>query len=183
MISRGGQLRDKPVKLAENHAKASEEPALGTSVRLAEVWGDTVDLRHLAWSVCLGAAISIGAFKAGQRVFSSYALEPEIAPVYAMLVGLSGCLMAGVICAWLFKPKREVVEHGTDAKQRTRVLDQLANDAGGLGSITDLSPSARAEMQELGILELFAAYEGSIVEAASVDTVGQATRALGQGQG
>jgi hypothetical protein len=180
VIVSDGQLRENPTTVAGHHAKANEVP---TSLRLAEVWGDTVDLRHLAWSVCLGVGISLGVFKTTQRVLSSFVLEPEIAHVYTMLGGLVGCLGAGVTCAWLFKPKREVVEHATDAKQRTRVLDQLASDAGGLGTIADLSESARAEMQELGILELFAAYEGSIVEPPGVAAAGQTARALGQGQG
>jgi hypothetical protein len=183
VIGSSGQLRDNPTTVAGNHAKANQGPVPGTRLGLAEVWGDTVDVGHLAWSICLGCGISFGAFKIGQRVFSSFVLEPEIAHVYTMLVGLAGCLTAGVICARLFKPKREVVEHATDPKQRARVLDQLASDPGGLGSIADLSQSARAEMQELGLLELFAAYERSTVEAPSVDAAGQTARALGQGQG
>ena len=30
-----------------------------TATRYAEVWGDTVDLGHLAWSVVLGIGISV----------------------------------------------------------------------------------------------------------------------------
>jgi hypothetical protein len=33
---------------------------------LVEVWGDTVDIRHLAWSVALGIGISLGAFLSGK---------------------------------------------------------------------------------------------------------------------
>jgi hypothetical protein len=37
----------------------SDDSALVSSLRLVEVWGDTVDLTHLAWSVCLGTGISV----------------------------------------------------------------------------------------------------------------------------
>jgi hypothetical protein len=183
VIGSSGPFRDDPTTVAANHAKTNQDPVPGARLRLAEVWGDTVDVGHLAWSICLGCGISLGAFKIGQRVFSSFVLEPEIAHVYTMLVGLAGCLTAGVICARLFKPKREVVEHATDPKQRARVLDQLASDPGGLGSIADLSLDTRAEMQELGLLELFAAYERSTVETPAAEPTGPVARALGQGQG
>ena len=38
------------------------EPAPG---RLAEVWGDTVDLRHLAWAIAIGIGISLLGLRAG----------------------------------------------------------------------------------------------------------------------
>jgi hypothetical protein len=126
-----------------------------TSAHYAEVWGDTVDLRHLGWSVVLGIGISIGAFFLGKRVLSAFVADAALTRAYAMLVGLAGCLIAGTICAFLFKPKRLVVEHTTDESERMHVLQQLAAESGGLGSVEDLSPSARAEMEELGLLELF----------------------------
>ncbi len=132
-----------------------------TATRYAEVWGDTVDLGHLAWSVVLGIGISVGAFFAGKRVLSSLVADVAIARAYAMLVGLAGCLIAGVICAFLFKPKREVVEHSSDESERFHVLEQLAAESGGLGSSSDLSLAARAEMMELGLFDLFASYEAS----------------------
>ncbi|SDR47951.1 hypothetical protein SAMN05443245_6115 [Paraburkholderia fungorum] len=136
-----------------------DDPATESSLELVEVWGDTVDLRHLAWSVVLGTGISIGAFFAGQRLLSAFVPDAAIARAYAMLVGLAGCLVAGMVCAFLFKPKREVVEHAVNPAERMRVLDQLAAESGGLGTVADLSPAARAEMDELGLLDLFAAYE------------------------
>lgn len=137
------------------------EPANSAAPRYAEVWGDTVDLGHLAWSVLLGISVSLGAFLAGKSVLSAWVADVAIARAYAMLVGLAGCLLSGVICAFLFKPKRDVMEHSSDESERLHVLEQLAAESGGLGSISDLSPAARAEMAELGILDLFASYEAS----------------------
>lgn len=123
--------------------------------QLAEVWGDTVDTRHLTGAIVLGIAISVGAFFIANRVLNAFVHEPAMARAYAMLVGLAGCLLAGVVCAFLFAPKREVVEHETDAFWRDEVLAQLAAESGGLGSVADLPPSVVKELKELELYQLF----------------------------
>jgi hypothetical protein len=128
---------------------------------LAEVWGDTVDLRHLAWSVVLGVGISLGAFEAGRVALSSIVADAAIARAYAMLIGLAGCLAAGALCAMLFKPKRIVVDQTVDEADRMEVLRQLGEEHGGIGALADLPASARAELKELGLLDLFSTAEAS----------------------
>ncbi|SAL32442.1 hypothetical protein [Caballeronia humi] len=127
--------------------------------QLVEIWGDTVDTRHLAWSVAIGIVVSLGAFFVASRVLAAYVHDPAMARAYAMLVGLGGCLVAGVICARLFKPKREVIEEAIGTGGREEVLAQLAAEAGGLGRVADLPPAVVAEMKELGLYDLFADYE------------------------
>jgi hypothetical protein len=126
------------------------------AARLAEVWGDTVDTRHLSASVVIGICISVGAFFIANRLLNAYVHEPAMARAYAMLVGLAGCLIAGAVCAVLFPPKREVVEHETDASWRDEVLAQLAAESGGLGSVADLPPSVVKELKELELYQVFA---------------------------
>lgn len=133
----------------------------GATPAFAQVWGDTVDLAHLAWSVVIGIAISVGAFVSGKAVLSHFVSDPAIARAYAMLIGLGGCLAAGALCAVLFRPKRIVVEHAVDDADRLEVLERLAEERGGIGSLADLPPSAVAELKELGLFELFASYEVS----------------------
>ncbi|SAL01855.1 hypothetical protein AWB81_06122 [Caballeronia arationis] len=133
--------------------------AVEADYKLVEIWGDTVDTRHLAWSVVLGIAISFGAFAAASRVLSAHVSDPAMARAYAMLVGLAGCLVAGAVCAKLFRPKRQVIEETHGASGREEVLAQLASEAGGLGRVADLPPAVVAEMKELGLYELFADYE------------------------
>ncbi|WP_244112913.1 hypothetical protein [Burkholderia gladioli] len=147
---------------------ARHEVAVKTAAAapLAEVWGDTVDLRHLGWSVAIGVGVALGAFLAGRALLAPLVADPQIARAYAMLVGLGGCLAAGVICAKLFAPKRVVVEQVVDEAARLRVLAQLDAESGGLGSLEDLSPAARAEMDELGLTAVFAAYERGAGRAA-----------------
>lgn len=138
---------------------------------LAQVWGDTVDIRHLGVSVVIGVAMSMGAFLAGRSLLASWVRDPEIAHACSMLVGLCGCLLAGAICAVLFKPKRIVAEQAIDAAGRAEVLRLLAAQAGGIGSIADLSPSAKAELAELGILDIFARAEPSASQPDSASPV------------
>ncbi|RSZ38125.1 MULTISPECIES: hypothetical protein [unclassified Variovorax] len=136
------------------------EEATPARWRLVEIWGDTADLGHLAWSIAIGVAVSLTGYLVASRVLASTVGTPELARAYAMLAGLGGCVVSGLICAKLFTPKREVVE-GTDADPRWReeVLAELAAEHGGLGSMDDLPPVVVREMKELEIHELFASYE------------------------
>ncbi|MGN4189338.1 hypothetical protein ACS0Y6_10385 [Burkholderia gladioli] len=154
--------------LAAGPARHEVAAKTAAAAPLAEVWGDTVDLRHLGWSVAIGVGVALGAFLAGRALLAPLVAEdPQIARAYAMLVGLGGCLAAGVICAKLFAPKRVVVEQVVDEAARLRVLAQLDAESGGLGSLEDLSPAARAEMDELGLTAIFAAYERGAGRAAA----------------
>ena len=128
--------------------------------RLVEIWGDTADLGHLGWSITIGVAVSLAGYLVASRVLANAVSTPELARAYAMLAGLGGCVVSGLICAKLFTPKREVVE-GTDADPRWReeVLAELAGEHGDLGSMDDLPPSVVREMKELEIHDLFASYK------------------------
>jgi hypothetical protein len=137
-----------------HRAVPDREPAW----RLAEVWSDTVDLRHLAWSIAIGVVVSVAAFAGAGRWLRGLASSAELAHAYAMLAGLAGSVIAGVACARLFPPKREVVEDSSlaDPAWRAEVLAELANEPGGLGTLADLPPAALEELRELGLQELFA---------------------------
>lgn len=127
--------------------------------RLVEIWGDTADLGHLAWSIAIGLVVSLAGFLVANRVLASTVGTPELARAYAMLAGLGGCVLSGLICAWLFAPKREVIEGtGADPRWREEVLAELAGEHGDLGSVTDLPPAVVREMKELEIHDLFASY-------------------------
>jgi hypothetical protein len=128
------------------------------SARLAEVWSDTVDLRQLAWAIGIGIAISVAGFYAASRWLRGIVASAELAHAYAMLAGLAGCVLAGVICARLFPPKREVVEHSSthDPCWRAEVLAELAEQPGGLGTLADLPEAVVRELKELDLYELFA---------------------------
>lgn len=135
----------------------NESPA---RLRLVEVWGDTADTGHLAWSIVIGAVVSLGGFLAAARVLNGLVSSPELARAYAMLAGLAGCLLAGAICAVLFHPKREVVEgEPADPSWREEVLASLAAEPGGIGNTADLPEAAARELRELQLFDLFASSE------------------------
>lgn len=146
------------------------------SWRLAEVWSDTVDLRQLAWAIGIGIVISVAGFYAASRWLRGVVASPELAHAYAMLAGLAGCVLAGVICARLFPPKREVIEHSSthDPAWRAEVLAELAEQPGGLGSLADLPEPTKRELKELGLYDLFA-------ESAAQPEQPQAAAGLPQG--
>ncbi|WP_313284000.1 hypothetical protein [Delftia tsuruhatensis] len=133
----------------------SKDPA---DWRLAEVWGDTVDLRHLAWAIAIGTGISVLGFYLASRWLSTVVESRQLAHAYAMLAGLAGCVIAGVICARAFPPKREVTELDTsnDPEWRREVLEELARQPGGLGTVQDLPPAVVQELKELKLYDLFA---------------------------
>ena len=133
----------------------SKDPA---DWRLAEVWGDTVDLRHLAWAIAIGTGISVLGFYLASRWLATVVESRQLAHAYAMLAGLAGCVIAGVICARAFPPKREVTEQDTsnEPEWRREVLEELARQPGGLGTVQDLPPAVVQELKELKLYELFA---------------------------
>jgi hypothetical protein len=122
---------------------------------LYEVWGDTVDGRHLMYSITIGAVVSLGVFYAAQFLFVGWVANEQMARAYAMLVGIVGCLVGGAISARLFKPKRHVVEHQADPAWRAQVLIELQSEFGDLGKMSDLPPETIAELKEMDLFDLF----------------------------
>lgn len=122
---------------------------------LYEVWGDTVDSRHLVASIAVGAVCSLGVFFLAERLLTGWVESAQMARAYAMLLGILGSLLGGAVSACLFKPKRHVVEHVTDPAWRLQVIEELRVEYGGIGQPTDLPPEVRAELRELGLERLF----------------------------
>lgn len=128
---------------------------------LVEVWNDVVDKRHLLWAVIIGAVVSAGMFLIAERILASFIETPAIARAYAMLAGVLGCIVSGVISATLFPPKRVVIETATDDAWREQIMSELAADPGTTMSERDLAPEVVREMEELGLRKLFASYDAS----------------------
>ncbi len=112
---------------------------------LAEVWGDVVDLRHLAAAVAVGAVVSVGLYFAAGRLFAAIVGSAEVARSYAMLVGLLGCVAGGAISARLFSPKRVMTELVTERP------DAAADASSRDGFVGDLPDEVRDEMRALGL--------------------------------
>ncbi|MFY9478099.1 MAG: hypothetical protein WAQ08_10650 [Aquabacterium sp.] len=126
--------------------------------RLLEVWGDTVDQRHLAFAALIGASISLAGFLVAEVILAKVVSQPDLARSYAMLAGLVCCLLSGLVCALAFPPKRQVVEdRQADEASRLQVLAQL-DQGQGLGRIEDLSPDVLRELEDIQLRALFERY-------------------------
>ncbi|OPB00907.1 hypothetical protein BFW87_00390 [Pseudomonas fluorescens] len=139
---------------------------------LYEVWGDTVDGRHLIYAITIGAVVSLGAFFLAQFLFTAWVSNVQMAHAYAMLVGIVGCLAGGAISAKLFKPKRHVIEHQADPAWRSQVLIELQNEFGDLGNMSTLPPATIAELKEMDLYDLFADHENATAADASTNPNG-----------
>ena len=143
--------------------------------QLAEVWGDIVDLRHLAGAVAIGAAVSLGCYFITGKIFATFVADPQIAHAYAMLAGLMGCVASGIVSARLFPPKREVVESAADETWRAEAMDLLAKETGDIGDTAGLPPEVIAEMKSLKLYDVFVAYEAEAAAREADDAVSAPT--------
>ena len=105
---------------------------------LYEVWGDTVDSRHLLAAIAIGAACSLGTFFLAEHLLTGWVESSQMARAYAMLLGILGSLLGGGVSACLFKPKRHVVEHVADPAWRQQVLEELRSEYGGIGQLGNI---------------------------------------------
>lgn len=125
----------------------------------ADVWGDTVNLRHLAMGMILGIVVSLTCYIIGLKVLQANypTLAKNLMTAYALLVGIGGCLLSAVVTANLFKPKRTLNEEEFSEEDRASVLDELQVDrAREAEELKMVSPAIAEEMKELQLYDLFA---------------------------
>lgn len=122
---------------------------------LYEVWGDTVDSRHLVLAILVSSVVSLGTYALALWILADIIESAQMAKAYAMLFGILGCLGGGTISALLFKPKRDVIEHAADPAFREQVVNDLLKEYGSLGRLEETSPEVIAELRDLGLYELF----------------------------
>lgn len=121
---------------------------------LLEVWGDTVDSRHLCGAIALGLTIAGSLYLAADEIMPSLVDDRTLAHSYALLVGLIGCLVAAVIAAKLFPPKREVVlGTGTDSAGRRIAMDAIEDEVGPLGDPRELPTAVQDELKALAVFD------------------------------
>ena len=121
--------------------------------RLAEVWGDVVDLRHLAAAVAIGATVSLGLYAASGWLLAGRVATYEVGRSYAMLAGLLGCVIGGAICAGAFPPKRTMTEDSGSVHDGAETLPLAGGDLPERGVPSTLPPDAANEMRALGLSE------------------------------
>jgi len=125
--------------------------------QLLEVWGDTVDSRHLVASIGLGIGIAVPAFFLAEWGFNALTDGDRLSHSYSLLVGLAACVVAAVVAARLFPPKRVVQIGANTPGSRDVAMDAIEAEIGPLGGPDELPRAALAEVKELGLYDDLAA--------------------------
>lgn len=125
----------------------------------ADVWGDTVDLKHLAAGLVIGIVLGLTFYIGGLKLITH--IFPQVLPnlkaAYALLVGIGGCLLAACISARLFAPKRLLKEGEFSGADRLAVLEELQIDlVKEAEELQHVSEYILDEMKELKLYDLFA---------------------------
>lgn len=119
-----------------------------------EVLGDTVVPSSILLSVVISMSFSIGGYFVGKSVFPAFA-EPKMVASYSLLLGISGSVIALIICAKLFKPSRILKEEESSPEGLQAILRDMQVDAKEEYETIMNDPVTRKEMEELGILDTF----------------------------
>lgn len=120
---------------------------------LMEVWGDTVDSRHLFASILLGAGIAVPVYLLAEWGFGEMTGGTAIGRSYALISGLAACVIAAVIAANLFKPKRVVLIDEQTPGSREAAMDAIEDELGPLGDPDELPAATLQEVKELGLYD------------------------------
>lgn len=124
-----------------------------------EVWGDTVSLSALSKSIAIGAILSISFFYSSKWILEKYSENQVLAHAYSMLFGLLGCLIAGFLCAILFKPKRKILQSSNESMQWIQALiEEWEKEGESIGNVEDLPEKITLELKELNLYEAFVEY-------------------------
>ncbi|WP_141719998.1 hypothetical protein [Rhizobium sp. YK2] len=134
--------------------------AVGSQGQLAEIWGDVVSRPQLGKAMMIGAVMSVAVYSAGLYIVAPLAATPAVGKALAMLAGIIGSVTSGAVCARIFPPKRVVSEHVADASAwQVEVIEQLEQDGGPIGRLSDLPPVVAEEMRQVGLYDVFQNYE------------------------
>jgi hypothetical protein len=97
--------------------------------QLLNIWGNTVDFSQVLWGVAGGAVLGYVSLIGGLRYLAKYhsGLQKDLAMGYALLFGVAGCVLAGLIAGRLFPPKHIYHEEEVST-DRLAVLKELKVD-------------------------------------------------------
>lgn len=129
-----------------------------SSKKYTRVWGDIVSLKELVLASIIGITITMGMFFLGKYIFSEIFtnLDADLANGYALLVGVSGVFVSGIISANLFKPKRKIEEK----IEQEEIVDILKTAGMTLEeeaqALAEAPADVIAEMEELELYGLLA---------------------------
>ncbi|MDW0115929.1 hypothetical protein QTL97_03100 [Sporosarcina thermotolerans] len=124
-----------------------------------EILGDTIVPNQLLFSIVISVAVSLGGYNLGLWFFPSIASENMVAS-YSLLLGITGTVLSLVLCSFVFKPKRILIEEETSTNSMREVFEDLQLDADEELALIENDPITKKELEELGVLEQFRALGG-----------------------
>lgn len=125
----------------------------------ADIWGDTVNVRHLFFGIVIGIAISLSCYVLSLNFIQSHFPQTpvKLCKAYALLTGMLASLLSAFISAKLFKPKRILQEKNFSEEDRNLVLKELDIDLDKeREELKTAEKEVIEEMKSLQLYELFA---------------------------
>ncbi|MCS0789026.1 MULTISPECIES: hypothetical protein [Cytobacillus] len=124
-----------------------------------EILGDTILPNHLLLAIIISVGISLGGYNIGLWLLPSIA-SAQMVPSYSLLLGISGSVLSLVICSFVFKPKRILIEEETSTESMIEVFKDLQLDPREELKLIEDDPITKKELEELGVLNHFRAIGG-----------------------
>lgn len=124
-----------------------------------EILGDTIVPNQLLLSIIISVTISLGGYNLGLWFFPSIANENMVAS-YSLLLGIAGTVFSLLLCSFVFKPKRILIEEETSFESMKDVFEDLQLDIHEELALIENDPITKKELEELGVLEQFRALGG-----------------------
>lgn len=124
------------------------------SEEFVEIMGDTVSPTNVIFSIFISVALGLGGYLVGKQFFPMIADESMVKS-YSLLLGIFGCVMALVLNAFLFRPKRVLTESQPNIEDSKRLLRDLQVDLDEEYEVIKHDPATRKEMEELEMLDTF----------------------------
>jgi hypothetical protein len=124
----------------------------------AEVWQDVVSRKHLLFSVIIGIGLGLSSYLLAYVVISRItpATSEDLMKGYALFFGAGACVVVGIICSFMFKPKRLVSEGDYHEEQILEALkDEGISVSDELSALEELPERVRAELKEVGAYSSF----------------------------
>lgn len=119
-----------------------------------EVIGDTVLGKHLIITIIISVFLSLGFFYLGKFIFPKVAPE-NMVQSYSLLLGIAGSLIALLVNALLFRPKRKLLETSGTTEELSIIYKNLQLDLEDEQESITNDPVTMEEMKEQGIYDMF----------------------------
>ena len=119
-----------------------------------EILGDTIKPNQLLLAILLSVGISLAGYNIGLWLLPSIASEGMVAS-YSLLIGITGSVLSLILCSFLFKPKRLLMEEETSTESMIEVFQDLQLDPQMEWELIDNDPVTKKELEELGVLNSF----------------------------